>query len=342
MERKVNFSISGCSVGMKIAEPIFNHYGAVIIPENAILDALLIEKLEKMGIDKIKVYKEDIETPKVKAIQEYNMQVESVKDVLKDISEGKNLDLDRIAHVADDLIVKFNESKNVLSCIKQIRTADEYTYNHCVNVSLLAMLIGTWMKMDAQSVKDLVYAGLLHDIGKAKIPLNILNKPGKLTPAEYEVIKLHVAYAKELLAEMPDINSDIIAGVIMHHEREDGSGYLLGLKNEQIHPFAKIIAVADVYDAMTSNRVYRDKQNPFDVFEHIRISTYKGLDPNVGLTFLQHIASYYIGDFCKLNSGEVGEIIQISARDVSRPLIRIDNTYVDLIDEPDLKIEELL
>lgn len=342
MERKVSISIEGCSVGMKIAEPIFNHHGAIIIPEGTILDSTMINRLENMGVETIKVYKEDIETPQIIMVKQYTEHVSNVKDVLKDISDGKNLDFEKVVNVADDIIDKFKESKNVFSCIKQIRTADEYTYNHCVNVSLISMMIGNWLKMNEEDVNNIVYAGLLHDIGKAKIPPEILNKPGKLTPEEYEIMKKHVSYAEELLEDMTDINKDVKLGIIMHHEREDGTGYLLGASGEQIHPYAKILAVADVYDAMTSNRVYREKQNPFDVFEHIRIGTYKTLDPKVGLTFLQHIASYYIGDLCKLNSGETGEIIQISAKDVSRPLIRIDNSYVDLVDEPNLKIVEIL
>lgn len=346
MERKIVVSINECKIGTKIAENIFNSYGAVIIAENSILDDKKIEKLKDCGITRLKVYKddgEDIKDPIVnRMVKQYETHVETVKDVIKDISEGKNLELEKVEVVAENLLDKFNENKNVLNCIKKIRSADEYTYNHCVNVSLLSMMIGKWLKMKEEDIRGLVLAGLLHDIGKAKVDKYILNKPGKLSPEEFEEMKKHVVYAKEILDWMPDINKDIIMGVVMHHEREDGSGYMLGAKNTQIHPYAKIIAVADVYDAMTANRVYREKQNPFDVFEHIRASSYSSLDTNICLTFLNYITSYYIGDACRLNTDEIGEIISINQRDISRPLIRIDGTYIDLSEETNMKIVEIL
>lgn len=345
MERKVSIPSDRCTVGMKLAESVFNNYGAVIIAENTVLDEDMVERLNRLDITKVKVYLEeesDTDKPEPKLVKEYNVSVESVKNVIKDISEGKDLDLEKVEKVADNLLDKFHENKNVFSCIKQIRTADEYTYNHCVNVSLLAMMIGNWLKMSEDDVKNLVYAGLLHDIGKSKVDINILNKPGRLTDEEYAEMKKHVVYGQEILKTLPDINKDVFMGVIMHHEREDGSGYMLGAKGNQIHRFGKIIAVADVYDAMTSNRVYRPKQNPFDVFEHIRVSSYSSLDTEIALTFLQHIASYYIGDTCKLSSGETGEILQINPRNICKPLVRIDNAYVDLADEADLKIVEIL
>jgi putative nucleotidyltransferase with HDIG domain len=223
-----------------------------------------------------------------------------------------------------------------------MREADEYTYTHSVNVSLLSMLIGKWLKLDYYSIKSLVSAGLLHDIGKGKISPDILNKPGALTDDEFEEIKKHPAYGYQIAEKIPEVSDDILKAILMHHEREDGSGYPLGLKSEQIHDFAKIVAVADVYDAMTSNRAYRTMICPFDVIESIEKDNFGTLDHRVVSVFLKNIASYYMGDFVKLSNGDIGEIVYINPFNISKPIIRAANSYIDLSNEKKLKILELI
>ncbi len=343
--RKVTVNVYESEPGMKMAETIFNEYGGTIVGENTILDAHLINKLKNLDINKVKVYleTEDViisNNSEVFRVQ-YNENVEVVKTVLHDISVGKTIDVGRVNNVSDSIFVKINENRDIVSCINQIRSVDEYTYAHSVNVSLISMLIGKWLKFSHDKVKLLLQSGLLHDIGKGKIPPELLNKPGALTPAEYEEMKKHALYGYRLLEGNSEISRDVAFGVLMHHEREDGSGYPVGVMGNQIHEFAKIIAVADIYDAMTSNKAYRAKESPFEVFELMEESTYGVLDHRVVTTFLANIAAYYIGDLVMLNNNEVGEIIYINPRHVSRPLVKSGEKFYDLSKERSIKIIEL-
>lgn len=344
--RKVFVNMSDCQSGMQMAETIFNEYGAIIVAENTILDTHLIKKLDNLGYSKVKVFEDSPEmivsddAELFKA--QYNENVDMVKYLLHDISVGKNVNIDAVRNVSDSIIVRINENRDIVGCINAIRDVDQYTYAHSVNVSLLCMLIGKWLKLDMEKIKLLVQAGLLHDIGKSKISKDIINKPGALTAEEYEEIKKHCTIGYRTLSSDSHFSKDVCAAVLMHHEREDGSGYPIGAKGNQIHEFAKIIAVADIYDAMTSKRVYKDKGSPFEVFAMMENEAFGVLDTKVVRAFLSNIASYYIGDFVILNNGEIGEIIYINPNHISQPLVKSGNRYLDLSIDTKIKIQELL
>lgn len=242
----------------------------------------------------------------------------------------------------DSVINMADEKMDLIRSMNQIRSSDEYLYTHSMNVAMLSMLIGKWLKYEDKKLQALVQAALLHDIGKIKVPLEILNKPGKLTDAEYEEMKKHSEYGYRMLEEKGNISMDICLAVLMHHEREDGSGYPIGAKSNRIHDFAKIIAVADIYDAMTSERVYKERESPFEVFELMEEKTIGQLSVEVVLTFLNNIASYYIGDLVMLSNGETGEIIHINPRHVSKSIIKAKEKYLDLSVEKDIKIKYLI
>lgn len=344
--QRVFIGIDDCKPGMCMAETIYNEYGAVIVAENTVLDEHLIHKITNLGILRVRVFEkyDNIitadSTEMFKA--QYRENIDIIKDVLRDISNGHKIDVERVNYVAESIIVRVNENRDIIQCINQMKNADEYTYTHGVNVSLLCMLIGKWVKIDLSSMKQLVHAGLLHDVGKSRVPLEILNKPADLTREEYEEIKKHAVHGYRIVEDIPDLSEDARKGILMHHERSDGSGYPLGLKHNQINQFAKIIAVADVFDAMTSDRVYREKESPFSVFDLIENNMFGILDTRVVRAFLGNIAAYYIGDRVSLSNGEKGEIVYINPSQVSRPLIKVSDHYIDLSANKDIKIREFV
>lgn len=344
--KKVFVSVDECMPGMQIAETLLNEYGAVIVAEDAILDRHSIKKIENMGVVKIKVYDKTSDMITASGSEmfraQYNENVAQVKDILHDISTGREIDPEKVNKVSDSIIARINENRDIVSSINQLRSVDEYTYTHCVNVSLLCMLIGKWLRFDFYKVKNLVHAGFLHDIGKGKIAPELLNKPGALTKDEFEEIKKHPVYGFKLAEAMYGLDDSILKGILMHHEREDGSGYPFGVKGPQIHEFAKIIAVADIYDAMTSNRAYREKESPFEVFELMEKDSFGVLDPKITSVFLSNIAAYYIGDFVKLNTGDIGEIIYINPSHISQPIVKADDVFIDMTQETGIKILELI
>lgn len=342
----ITISVNDCQPGMKMAETIYNQYGAVIVGEGTILDQHLILKIQRLGIDNIKIYSltdKNLRGNSIEVFKEqYNENLSAVKSILHDISTGKNVDVLKINKIARSISMKVNDNRDIVNSINQIRHVDEYTYTHSLNVSMLCMLIGKWLKYDVKTLGMLIQAGLLHDIGKGKIDPVILNKPTSLDRDEYEIMKKHSLYGYMLTEGLPGINDDVRKGVLMHHEREDGSGYPLGVKGDQIHSFAKIIAVADIYDAMTSNRAYRPRESPFEVFDMMENNTFGILDTRVVKVFLGNMAAYYIGDYVRLNTGNIGEIVYINPMRISQPIIRVEDAYTDLAEETKVKILELV
>jgi HD-GYP domain-containing protein (c-di-GMP phosphodiesterase class II) len=344
--KKVFVSIFECRPGVQIAEDIYNDYGVLIAVENMILDENTIKRIENLGITRVKVYENNDDMITVSGTElfraQYEENVEKIKGILHDISIGKDIGPDRVNQATDSIIFRINENRDIVNCVNDMRDSEEYLYAHSVNVSLLSMLIGKWLKYDYKRLKSLVTSAFLHDIGKVKIAQEILNKPGRLTENEYDEVKKHASYGFKIVEHMPGMNEDILKGILMHHEREDGSGYPFGLKGQQIHPFAKIIAVADMYDAMTSNKAYRRMICPFDVVESIERDYFGILDHRVVSVFLHNIASYYIGNFVKLSNGDIGEIIYINQNNVSKPIIKSNNEFIDLTVKKDIRIVELI
>ena len=335
---------SDCKPGMVLASDIINDYGAVILYQNSILDEYSISKLMKLGLNFVKIYKDYEFKEKKHAVIEaqYNNNLEEFKEIIWDISCGKTLEMERVSEVSRSISSNFDSIHDLVSCLSKVRSISEYTYAHSLNVSLLCSLLGSWLNLGHKHIEQLSYCGILHDIGKSKIPPEILNKPDTLTEEEFDKIKQHPLIGYKMLEDNKEISKDVALGVLMHHEREDGSGYPFGFKSERIYYYAKIVAVVDTFDAMTSNRIYKKRQTPFDVLEMYESEYLTKCDAGIMLTFLKHISSYYIGVKVRLTDGSIGEIVYINTNRISRPLIKSKDTIIDLSMVPELKIVEML
>ncbi|MGE4282148.1 MAG: HD-GYP domain-containing protein [Clostridia bacterium] len=345
LSKKLEISIAEALPGMVIAETLTNLYGGVIVYSDTIVNKRLIDKLSCLGFSKILIY--DMNTTEIEVNQNYfsssyNEGKLLVKDMIKDVGDGKPVDLKKLRAVSTLLLDQIDNNRAVIETIGQVRQSNEYTYTHCLNVALLSSMLGRWLGFEEIKVRLLTYTGLLHDIGKAKISNTILDKPGPLTAAEFEIMKTHPVLGYKLIEKVPSINPNVALGVLMHHEREDGSGYPFGAKGNQIAEFGKIIALTDIYDAMTSERSYKPRQSPFEVFEMFENHSFGVLDLKYSRVLLTNIANYYVGDLVRLNTNQIGEIIYINPHHISKPLIRIDSTYVDLYFESQIKIIELI
>ncbi len=360
MDRKIKVSIDACLPGMVTAETIYNKYGAVIVWENTKLDDSAINRLKDFRMDAIYIlesslpYKQnqsEAEMPAPRALvreedipftEAYEKDTDEFKTVLHDLSIGKTISLNKTIEIANSVFSRKNDNREIIDCITQIRKVDEYTYYHSVNVSLLAMLIGKWMKLGSDDIYMLVQAGLLHDIGKSLIPAEILNKPGKLTEEELMNVKKHAEYGYYLVRHLKGIDKRVSEAVYHHHEREDGSGYPLGLPGDQISQFAKILGVADTFDAMTANRTYKLKESPFRVFDLMQNGCFGYLDPVILDTFLAHISHYYIGYKVKLSDGRIAEVVYINRQLYGKPVLKVDDAYLDMSVAKNVTIEEVV
>ena len=340
--------VEQCVSGMRVAETITNRFNAIIVCEGTILDDRQISKLIYLGYQKIRIYNDtekEIENHTIAAVQkEYRENVAAMKTVLRDISEGKDLDMQTVVNVSNLMYGRLGDFVGVIACLNQLRDADEYTYTHCLNVAFICIFIGKWLNYTKDPIKDVLQAGLLHDVGKCRIPEQILNKPSSLTEEEFNQMKKHPVLGYNILEGVADVRPTTALAALEHHEKINGKGYPYGLKDDEIHPYGKITAIADIFDAMTSNRVYHRKSSPFQVFGTLENLMNGSLDTRFVLVFLQNLAGYYIGDRVRLSNGEEGTIVYINPKAISKPVIQANNGILNLDEQSyrDLYISDIL
>lgn len=322
---------------------LFDEYGKLVFPKNTVLNNYAVKRLEDINVKKVPVYPSCRESNSNNEASFHSIYKESViamKELMANLVSGNKTNYNKLVEISNRLYDGNNEEKQLLKGIKNIK--DEYTYNHCINVALYSMYIGQLLGFSEENIKDVLQAGLLHDIGKSKIPRNIINKKGKLNEEEFEIIKTHTVIGYEMSKDMSFLKEEIREAILTHHEREDGSGYPLGLKSREISMYAKILAIADVYDALTSKRVYKDKITPFDAInEFYEMGVEKFSRPILSI-FFKNIVQCYIDSKIKLNNGMVGEIAYIPPYNMTKPIIDIEGYYVDLEENPSLQIIEIM
>jgi putative nucleotidyltransferase with HDIG domain len=259
-----------------------------------------------------------------------------------DIIKGNDdLDLDEMMTPIYSLLGHGRTTSNIFDMLHNLRLYDDATYTHCINVALITNILAQWLKWNESEIEIATQAGLFHDIGKLLIPDSIITKPGQLTDAEYSMVKTHPQKGYEAMRQL-NISTHVKNAALMHHERCDGTGYPLKLQGPQIDKFAKAVAIADVYDAMTSARYYRGPLCPFIAISMFEEEGFQKYDPEMILAFLHNIVNTYLLNTVRLNTGERGEIIFINSTHLSRPTIKVGDDYIDLSKCPAVYIQEIL
>lgn len=345
-------SIEHLRQGMILSEDILNENGVVYLNIGTEIKERHIHLLQNLGVGFVYIKstapendQTDIEEylPKEKDYsQEFKKTLESFKNLYISVRLGKKVVIDEVKDSLEPLVSGILNNNNILGSLRRIEINDEYTFKHSINVSLISSMIGKWLGYSAKDLMDLSVASLLHDLGKCKIPIEILNKPAKLNDSEYEIIKGHSYYGFQLLGESGQLSSDALYGVLSHHERMDGSGYPSATNGYKIHEYARIIAIADTFDAMTSDRVYKSKLSPFIVAEEMLRETHNHLDVNITSLFLNNISKFYVGNVVRLNTGDIGEIVLVSKYNMTRPLIKVESKYFDLSKHYEYEIVEVI
>lgn len=348
--------------GMTIAKDVFDTNNKLILQKDTVLTDLSIIKLDLYGI--LSVYIEDTApeaavfvrsgssqtyNERIRNSEEfkkfrksYNIEVENLKNTLNNvITKNAPLNVEELLDHSLKIASDVNGHVHLLDMLHNMREYDDSTFSHCLNVGLICYIFANWLKLNPEEVELATACGLLHDIGKLLVSIDIIKKPGKLTEDEFREMKKHPAAGYKLLVSQ-HVDENIFNAALMHHERCDGSGYPFNLLEHQINRYAKIVAIADVYDAMTSARVYRDALCPFKVIEIFEEEGFRKYDVNYILTFLENVVNSYIRNHCLLSDGREGDIIFINKHKLSRPIVQCGADYVDLSATPDLYIECLL
>lgn len=261
---------------------------------------------------------------------------------VQDIIKGNDdLDLDEMMTPIYSLLGQGRTASNIFDMLHSLRLYDDATYTHCINVALITNILAQWLRWSESEIEIATQAGLFHDIGKLLIPEPIITKPGHLSDSEYAIIKTHPQKGYEAMKSL-SISNHVKNAALMHHERCDGGGYPLKLRGPQIDKFAKAVAIADVYDAMTSARCYRGPLCPFIAISMFEDEGFQKYDPEMIIAFLHNIVNTYLRNTVRLNTGEIGEIIFINNTYLSRPTIKVGNDYIDLSKCPGVYIQEII
>jgi HD-GYP domain-containing protein (c-di-GMP phosphodiesterase class II) len=232
------------------------------------------------------------------------------------------------------------EISDIIEGINSVRNIDEYLHTHSVNVALLNGIIGRWLKLPEDELAVLVKIGLLHDIGKLKIPGGILNKPARLTESEFDMIMNHPIFSHELLMRSGINDERILKGVIQHHERVNGMGYPFGTGVSEITDYAKITAISDVYDAMVATRVYKEAHSPFEILSWFAEGCYSELDYKFVTVFLDSMAEEFRGKKVLLSDGREATVMFMHSFNIAYPIVKVGDEVVNT--SPDIKCVSII
>lgn len=345
--------------GMKIGRDVLDMDGKVILKKNTTLNADSINSLITHNIFSVYIDEDIDEAEEAKEIagqdflidpeyvEHYGRTYEAVSSIYYDFEHNNKLNAEALEFILDpDNIKEICDGSTAVTQIHNMARKGDYTIHHATNVGILAGVAAKWIGYDSIITGDLITAGILSEIGKVKIPKEILNKKGKLEPEEFEQIKRHVDYGYDGLkfSELKN-KSNVLSGILHHHERCDGSGYPNRLRGDKISDFGKIIAILDIYDAMAANRAYAKRNSPFDIFKILYEDVLKGkLDTRFGILFMRKLRYALNGNWVGLNDGQRAKIVYIDeARVTAQPIVQtVKNEFIDLNKKSDLKVEAML
>ena len=237
--------------------------------------------------------------------------------------QGKAVDIGGAQKLVDEITDSVTRNPSALISLARLKTADDYTYMHSVAVCAMMVALAKQLKLDERQTRQAGIAGLMHDLGKAMIPMEILNKPGKLTDAEFTIVKTHPEEGYRMLLTGTDVDPIVMDVCLHHHEKTDGSGYPKGLKDEEISLFAKMGAVCDVYDAITSNRPYKAGWDPAESLRRMAEWSKGHFDVQVFQAFVKSLGIYPIGSLVQLKSGRLGVVVDQTGKSLTMPTVKV-------------------
>lgn len=349
-----HIEVEQLALGTIIEKPVYRENGVLLVASETTVTFRIKKLLQEYSIDFVEIKDQPahlIETSvedikQTKAFETFNKGlVETTKNfkaiLAQVVNTEKPLDVETLVTEVNQLFQAATNNIQLLDMMYCMRDYDDLTYTHCVNVALMCHVMGKWLDLSPEDTQVLCLCGLLHDVGKTQIPQEIITKSQRLTEEEFALMKSHPVKSYDILKNQ-DIDERIKAVAYMHHEKCDGTGYPKGLRSNQIHDFAKIVTIIDIYDAMTADRVYRKGMCPFKVVEILINEGFEKYDPKYLLLFLERITETYINKPVRLNDGQEARIVMINKNNLARPVIQIGETYIDLSGHKELTIEAIL
>lgn len=367
-------AIGALRPGMQLAQQIDSPDERMSLGQGTVLTELWIRKLKEWGRSSVRIVRKNQKTNEgfgeleslLQQVLEFagseqNSNIKSSRSLYDEFQEvcqsvesqlrriylmarcGRPIPLCELEQLAKQRLYPLLDKKETFLYVHAAGRADAYLYRHAIDVALLVGLIGRWLGYSEAEVRSLVYAGLLLDIGKAKVAFEIISKSGPLTPDEMELSKNHVRYSLQLLLGNMSIEKPVLDGILQHHERIDGQGYPLGLDGKTISPFARLLAVADVYDALISDRYYRQGISPFAALYTMMYEMSGYFDSHVLGTFIDRIRQELTGAAILLSNGAAGKITFFESFPNLQPVVVLeDGTTLDLSSRTDISIARII
>ncbi len=265
-------------------------------------------------------------------LNDYVKHEEQVKEIFDEVYASGALSTNKTKRLSKQIqnMINFVDASLLVQCTTYLRDTSEYLYQHSMSVALINGLMAKWLNLSKDDSERLILAGLLHDIGKIKIPITILDKPAKLTDEEYRIVKLHPLFSVDLLKEAGLGDEEIYAAVRGHHEKMNGAGYPDGLLGSQLTLFTKITTISDIYDAMVAKRTYKEAVSPLEVLDLFAKQKYSELDIELVEVFLDMMTEEFKGKRVILSDGSFAIIKFIDKRQFMYPLVEVHGKVVQL------------
>jgi HD-GYP domain-containing protein (c-di-GMP phosphodiesterase class II) len=347
--------VSQLKTGEKITENVLTRLGNVLFTKGRVVNERDIEVLRAFLIPSIviesktndldeagnqQVVEEPVNTL-IPFYERYDKLFQLYRKVFNLASSSQNLPILEIRVAMESLVQLINNYK-VLTFNPRASSVKDYFFHKSVMVALTSYTLAKWHGLPQKDLLPIALGGLFHDIGNSKIDDSVLFKPGKLTYDELEEMKKHTVQGYSILKSVPAINEGVKLCSVQHHEREDGSGYPLGVKGDKIHLYAKIVAIADMFHAMTNHRAHKKAISPYLVLEQLSQEAFGKLEPALVQTFIHKVTQFHNGMLVKLNDNRIGEIVFSDRTHPTRPWVNINGTIVNLSVERSLYIQEVL
>ncbi len=318
--------IENLKPGMITGQTVYSKSGQILMISGTQLSSGMILRLQDMNIDYLLINEAEellCDIPESSLAQTYEETSAQVKHTLDSVFENNHINIASIRGNVEDLINDFMKKRSILNAIYIIRKYNSYAVDHAIQVCIMSLVVGIKMGYKFDQLIDLGMGGLLHDIGMARINQQIITKAGPLSIVEYNQIKQHSTIGFEILQDYPEISLLTANAILQHHERWNGRGYPQGLKAREIHEYARIVAVADVFSSLTSDRPYRSAYTFDEAVEYITTMSNYYFDPTIVEAFIESITAYPVNSIVLLNSGEFALVVDVHPQVPTLPTVKI-------------------
>jgi HD-GYP domain-containing protein (c-di-GMP phosphodiesterase class II) len=347
-------SVANLKYGEKLSEPVNTRLGNMLFHKGKVVSERDIEILKAFLIQTVSIESkgtaedqtEESAPPEETSmlspfVGEYEKMVALLKQVFKLANASQPLPMMDLRNRLQALITHI-DFYNVLSFSAKNWHLQDFVYHNSIMVGLTSYLLAKWNGLPEKDHMQIAIAGLLHDIGTVKLDPALLEKRGKLTAAELEEVRKHTVLGYNLLKNAPALNEGAKLCALQHHEREDGSGYPLGLKSDKIHLYAKVVAIADIFHAMSNPRFYKNAVSPYLVLEELQKESFGRVEPSFVQTLINRVTSFQNGTLVKLSDNRVGEIVFADRSNPTRPWVNVNGTIVNLSQDRRLYIQDVI